>query len=330
MREINEIESKFPILFDLLGDEYIEKLKLEQGALSRKATINPLFEILYMNNKFDLESLIRKALDNKAIDKERLKRFKNEKDNVNIQNFINELHMLEPMYSYGNFLLEDNENSTPDFCATINGKNIAFECVSVNEHRDCTKQKNLDNVKINKDIKFFFKNNPNKNIFSAFNEYKPFGTTEILKIIKKIRDVKSSKQTKSYPYKILMMSFKNMSFLCQPKECLPYTGNLYDGIHSGFIYPAFYGKRGDLIYETNSFEGEEHTISLLDSDGKFSRDSDFNLCIFHFETQKNEEYKQYVFFENLKNPLPADLINQLSDIFYPYKTYSVLKKFFHS
>lgn len=167
MSELKVIENKFPILFKILGEDYIIELKSEEFSLIERTTQNPLFKIIYKDNGFDLEGLIRKALENNAICEKILKRFKDEKDNTNIQNFINEFHILEPMYSYGEFLLEDNKKSTPDFCAKFNGKDVAFECVSINENNEFSKKKQLDKQEINKNSRSFFEKNTSKNIHST-------------------------------------------------------------------------------------------------------------------------------------------------------------------
>jgi hypothetical protein len=102
MRSIDDIKIKFPTLYDILGLPYIEELKNEQGALANRATINPFFSILYNSTDKELSDYIEKcftqAVDKKAISLERLKRFRDEKQHVNIQNFINEITMLQPLY----------------------------------------------------------------------------------------------------------------------------------------------------------------------------------------------------------------------------------------
>jgi hypothetical protein len=146
------------------------------------------------------------------------------------------------------------------------------------------------------------------------------------KVIDKIRKKKSSRQVKEFEYKVMVMSFRNIMF-ADSSECLPNTSNHLDGIHSGLIYHAFYGKRGDIIFQENSFEGGNHKLSTLNSDGKFRRESEYNLCILNFETKDDEKYKEYVFFENLQNPLPEDIMNTLCDEFSPYETHSILKSY---
>lgn len=327
MKSVKEIEQEFPTLFEVLGSEYIEELKKEQGALAKRATINPFFRILYMGDELGIEECFSQAIKKKTISLDRLKRFRDEKKNVNIQNFINELHVLNPIFDNGKFLDETDVAVSPDFLAKIKGVDVVFECVSVNEAAESEKQRNLDTVARKKAQKEWEKQNPQGGVFSSFSEVAPFGTIQTNEIIEKIKKKKGSKQVKDYQYKILVMSFKNMSFLCRPIECLPSNGNLYDGIHSGFIFNAFYGKRGDLVFEGNRFDGARHKITRVKSDGKFIRDSSYNLCILHFETQPEERYKEYVFFENLNNPLPLELSNALCDKFNPYESYTILNKY---
>ncbi|WP_155984449.1 MULTISPECIES: hypothetical protein [unclassified Thioalkalivibrio] len=305
MKSIEEIKDQFPTLSEVLGETYIEKLKSEQGALARRATINPFFKILFINDKDDIEGLFSQAIEKKAISLERLKRFRDERNNVNIQNFLNEFMVLKPMMDSGNFLDESNNNTTPDFLGVINNEEIVFECVSVNESQDSQKQRNLDTLETQRQFQKWKKKNPNGGVFSTFHENTPFDTTDLDKIIEKIKSKKSSRQVKGYKYKVMIMSFHTMSFLMQPKECLPNTSNRYDGIHSGILYHSFYGKHDDLLFESNLFDGGRHKIRRVKSDGRFIRDSDYNLCILHFATNENEEHKKYVFFENLKKPLPV-------------------------
>ena len=327
MKSIEEIKKNYPTIYSILGESYIEKLKGEQGALAKRATINPFFEILYMNDKNGIESVFSKAVSANAISIERLKRFREEKDNINIQNFINEITVLTPMLESGSFLDETNEKVTPDFLGQINGEEVVFECVSVNESNNSQKQRNLDVKNTQEQLKKWKKTNPNGGVFTTFHENAPFDTIDVEKIIEKIKTKKSSRQVKGYQYKVMVMSFQNMSFLLRSHECLPNTSNHNDGIHSGIIFNAFYGRRGDLIFESNSFEGEKHKIKRIKSDGRFIRDSDYNLCILQFATGKNETYKKYVFFENLKKPLPEAITNSLCDKFSPYSTHSLLNKY---
>ncbi|MFA6902719.1 MAG: hypothetical protein WC236_06535 [Gallionellaceae bacterium] len=330
MRDVQEIQSKFPTLWHILGEEYVESLKSEQGALAKRATINPFFAILYEPNNTRasemLEQCFKSALENNSISVDRLKRFRVDKQHANIQNFINEVSTLSPVFDAGYFLDESNEGATPDFIAEINGTNIVFECVSVNEAGDTIKEKNkniLDSVKQHKAWK---RDNPEGGVFTVVREHHPYGTHRIENIIEKIRNKKSSRQVKDFEFKVLVMSFRNMLF-ADSRECLPNTSNYVDGIHSGIIYHAFYGKQGDLIFLGNSFEGERHQISILESDGKFRRPSEYNLCILHFDTDENETIKKYIFFENFGNPMPIEYLNKLCDAFSPYESHSILKKY---
>ena len=330
MRDLTEIQSKFPTLYEVLGETYIEALKSEQGALSQRATINPFFTILYCtsnNQKSNfIESCFKDAIDKKAISLDRLKRFRDEKQHVNMQNFINEVVMLLPVFSIGGFLDETNDGVTPDFLAKSGDSEIVFECVSVNEAEESKKKRNKDIKDTEKQYQAWKRENPNGRVFTTLHEQSPYGSVSIDKIIDKIRKKKSSRQVKKFQYKVMVMSFRNMMFT-DSSECLPNTSNHVDGVHSGLIYHAFYGKRGDIIFHENSFEGERHKLSLLNNDGKFKRDSDYNLCILNFDTKDTEKHKEYVFFENLQNPLPEDIINTLCDAFSPYETHSILKKY---
>lgn len=330
MRDIKEIQSRFPILHEILGETYIESLKSEQGALSNRATINPFFTILYCTSNDQesdfIESCFQDALDQKSISFDRLKRFRHEKSHVNLQNFINEIVMLNPVFTIGEFLDETNESTTPDFLAKLSEVEIVFECVSVNESADSEKQRNKDIEDTQKQYKVWKKQNTNRGVFTTLKEQFPYGNVSIEKVIDKIRNKKSSRQVKAFQYKVIVMSFRNMMF-ANSSECLPNTSNHVGGIHTGLIYQAFYGRRGDIIFKSNSFEGENHKLSILNSDGKFKRDSEYNLCIFNFKSNDNEKFKEYVFFENLQNPLPVDLVNTLCDAFSPYETHSVLKKY---
>lgn len=332
MRDIKEIQSRFPILYEMLGETYIESLKSEQGALSNRATINPFFTILYCTSNDQesnfIESCFKDALHEKSISLDRLKRFRQEKSHVNMQNFINEIVMLNPVFTIGEFLDETNNGVTPDFLAKLSGVEIVFECVSVNESADSEKQRNKDIQDTRKQYKDWKKQNPNEGVFTTITEQFPYGNVSMEKIIDKIRDKKSSRQVKGYQYKILVMSFRNMMF-ADTSECLPNTSNHLDGIHTGLIYHAFYGRRKDIIFKSNSFEGENHKLSILKTDGKFKKNSEYNLCIFNFKTNHNENFKKYVFFENLENPLPVDIVNALCDAFSPYETHSILKKYIY-
>ena len=234
--------------------------------------------------------------------------------------------MLRPLFDVGNFLIESNMGVTPDFVATLMNLDIVFECVSVNEDKSSQKQRNIDIQDTNTKFKEWKKKNPNGGVFSTIHEHSPYGDVTFEKVIDKIRKKKSSKQVKSYKYKVLVMSFKNMMF-ADSRECLPNICNECDGIHSSLIFPAFYGKKDDVIFKSNSFEGVKHDLFLLKSDGKFRRDSEYNLCILNFPAKDNEDYKEYVFFENIKNPMPLKLINELCDMFNPYETHSILQKF---
>lgn len=330
MRDLTEIQSKFPTLYEVLGETYIESLKSEQGALLKRATINPFFTILYCtsNNQRSnfIESCFKDALDKKSISLERIKRFRDEKQHVNMQNFINEVVTLQPLFAMGEFLDETNDGVTPDFLAKISESEVVFECVSVNEAADSEKQRNKDIKDTERQYQAWKKNNPNGGIFTAIHEQSPYGNVSIEKVIDKIRKKKSSQQVKGFQYKVMVMSFRNIMF-ANSSQCLPNTSNHVDGINSGLMYHAFYGKRGDIIFQDNSFEGESHKLSLLNNDGKFRRDSDYNLCILNFETKEDEKYKKYVFFENLQKPLPEDIINTLCNAFLPYKTHSILNKY---
>jgi hypothetical protein len=330
MRDIIEIQSRFPTLYEILGETYIESLKSEQGALSKRATINPFFTILYCtsnNQQSDLiESCFKDALDKKSISIERLKRFRDEKQHVNLQNFINEIVTLKPVFAIGGFLDEMNNGVTPDFLAKLSELEIVFECVSVNESSDSEKQRNKEISDAERQYQIWKKDNQNGGVFTTIHEQSPYGDVSIDKIIDKIRKKKSSRQVKDFQYKVMVMSFRNMMF-ADSSECLPNKSNHVDGIHTGLIYHAFYGKRGDIIFQGNSFEGERHKLSTLNNDGKFRRNSDYNLCILNFETKDNEKYKEYAFFENLQKPLPEDIINKLCDAFSPYETHSILKKY---
>ncbi len=234
--------------------------------------------------------------------------------------------MLQPIFEIGAFLDETNEGVTPDFLAESGESKIVFECVSVNEAADSEKQRNIDIKDTKRQYKTWEKNNPKGGVFTAFHEQSPYGNVSIEKVIDKIRKKKSSRQVKDFQYKIMVMSFRNMMF-ADSSECLPNTSNEVDGIHSGLIYHAFYGKRDDIIFQGNSFEGERHKLGILSNDGKFRRDSDYNLCILNFETKGDDKYKEYVFFENFQKPLPEDIINTLCDSFSPYETHSILKKY---
>lgn len=330
MRDKEEIKVNYPTLYDVLGDSYIDALKSEQGALSERATINPFFNILYntSNNQESefIESCFKNALDNNSISLERLRRFRGEKKHVNIQNFINEIVALQPAFTLGAFLDETNEGVTPDFLANISESEVVFECVSVNEASDSEKQKNKDIINTKKQYKTWKTNNPDSGVFTAIHEQFPYGKITLEKIIDKIRKKKSSRQVKDFQYKVIVMSFRNMMF-AKSSECLPNTSNNVDGIHSGLIYHAFYGKRGDVIFQENTFEGEGHKLDILSSDGKFRRESEYNLCIVNFGTKPDEKYKQYVFLENLQKPMPEELTNRLIDLFSPYETHSILKKY---
>ena len=330
MRTISEIKTKFPTIYEILGSTYIEALKNEQGALAKRATINPFFSILYVTTDEEknnyVERCFSEVIEKNSITLDRLQRFRDEKQHVNIQNFINEITMLRPLFGDGKFLVESNIGVTPDFVATLLNFDTVFECVSVNEDKGSQKQRNIDIQDTNTEFKEWKKDNPNGGVFSTIHEQSPYGKVTFEKIVDKIRKKKSSKQVKSYKYKGLVMSFKNMMF-ADSQECLPNISTNYDGVHSGLVYPAFYGKKNDLIFKSNSFEGEKHDLFLLKSDGKFRRKSEYNLCILDFPTKNNEDYKEYVFFENIGNPMPVELINKLCDMFNPYETHSVMKKF---
>jgi hypothetical protein len=331
MRDMEEIKSKFPTLFEMLGEKYIESLKSEQGALAKRATINPFFSILYgaSNEKESdyIEFCFKDAVSKNSISMERLRRFKDEKKNVNLQNFINEIVVMQPVFEFGSFLDETNEGVTPDFLASLGETQVIFECVSVNETGDSEKQKNKAIEDTNKKFKVWKKDHPDGGVFSTWHESQPYGTIDVDKITDKIRKKKTSIQVKDFTYKVLVMSFRNMIFT-NSSECLPNMCNHVDGIHSGIIYHAFYGKRGDVVFHENSFEGERHKLGILKSDGKFRRGSDYNICIVNFETEVDEEYKQrYVFLENFENPMPENLIYKLCDAFDPYETHSILKMY---
>lgn len=330
MRQIDEIKSKFPTLYEVLGELYVDSLKCEQGALAKRATINPFFSILYCTSEEQksllVEECFRYALERKIVSLDRLKRFKEEKKHVNIQNFINEITMLRPVFSYGNFLDESNNGVTPDFLAKILDCEVVFECISVNEAAESEKQRNLDVQDTNLKYKEWQKDNPSGEVFFAEKVHAPFGTSSLDKIVDKIRNKKSSRQVKNFQNKIMVMSFRNMMFF-DSKECLPNRSNNVDGIYSGMLYHAFYGKKGDFIFKGNSFQGEKHEIYQLKSDGKFRRDSDYNLCILNFEIKDDEQNKDYVFFENVKNPMSKELVYKLCDIFNPYETHSILNSF---
>lgn len=330
MRDLTEIHSNFPTLYKVLGEVYIELLKSEQGALSKRATINPFFTILYCTTNIQqsdfIESCFKDALDKKSITLERLKRFRDEKKHVNIQNFINEIVTLHPAFDIGAFLNETNDSVTPDFLAKSGDFEIVFECVSVNEAENSEKKRNREIIETKTQYQAWEKHNPYGGIFTSVHEQSPYGNVSIEKVIDKIRKKKSSRQVKEFQYKVMIMSFRNMMFT-DSSQCLPNTSNHVDGIHTGMIYHAFYGKRGDIIFQENSFEGDRHKLGFLSSDGKFRRDSAYNLCILNFETKDEDKYKEYVFFENLQNPLPSDIINKLCDAFSPYKTHSILKKY---
>ncbi len=330
MRDMEEIKSSFPTLFEMLGDEYVESLKSEQGALAKRATINPFFSILYStSNETEsdyIERCFRDAVNKNCISMERLKRFKDEIKNVNLQNFINEIVVMQPAFEFGRFLDETNDGVTPDFLASLDENQIAFECVSVNEAADSEKQKNKSIEDTNRKLKAWKKDNPNGGVFSTMHKSQPYGTIDIEKIANKIRKKKTSRQAQEFPYKVLVISFRNMMFT-KSLECLPNTCNHVDGIHSGIIYPAFYGKRGDIVFQENSFEGERHRLGVLKDDGKFRRDSEYNLCIVNFKTKAEEDHKRYVFLENFENPMPESLIYKLCDAFEPYETHSILQMY---
>jgi len=157
MRDMEEIKSKFPTLFEMLGDEYVESLKSEQGALAKRATINPFFSILYntsdeTENDY-IEHCFRDAIDKNCISMERLQRFKDEKNHINLQNFINEIVAMQPAFEFGNFLDETNDGVTPDFLASIDQNQVVFECVSVNEAADSKKQRNKSIEDTNNQLK---------------------------------------------------------------------------------------------------------------------------------------------------------------------------------
>jgi hypothetical protein len=330
MRDIKEIQSRFPTLYEVLGDKYVDSLKSEQGALAKRATINPFFSILYSTSNTPqsdfVEYCFKEALDKNSISIERLKRFREEKQHVNMQNYINEIVTLKPAFTHGEFLDETNNGVTPDFLAKVSDCEVVFECVSVNESSDSEKQRNKDIQDTEVQYQEWKKDNPSGGVFTAIHEQSPYGNVSMDKVIDKIRKKKSSRQVKEFEYKVMVMSFRNMMF-ADSSECLPNTSNHVDGIHSGLIYHAFYGKRGDIIFQENSFEGGSHKLSTLNSDGKFRRDSEYNLCILNFETKDDEKYKEYVFFENLQNPLPEDIMNTLCDEFSPYGTHSILKSY---
>jgi hypothetical protein len=228
--------------------------------------------------------------------------------------------------SQGNFLVETNIGVTPDFVARIANLEIVFECVSINEDKGSEKQRNINIQDTNSKLKEWKKKNQSGKVFLTMYEQSPYGEITLDKVVDKIRKKKSSKQVKSYQHKVLVMSFKNMMF-AKSKDCLPNIETNCDGIHSGFIYPAFYGKKGDIIFKGNSFDGEKHDLFELKNDGKFRRNSDYNLCILDFPTKNGEDHKEYVFYENISNPMPDDLINQLCDLFDPYEAHSIMRKF---
>lgn len=332
MRNKEDIKVNYPTLYNMLGDSYINKLESEQGALSERATINPFFNILYdtSNNQESelIESCFKEALNSNSISLEKLRRrFRNENNHVNIRNFINEIVALRPTFIHGKFLVETGESVMPDFLANISESEVVFECVSVNEAANSKKQRNKDITATKNQHKTWKTDNPNGGVFTAIHEVFPYGNITPDRIIEKIRKKKSSRQVKDFHcYKVLVMSFRNMMF-AKSSECLPHTSNNVDGIHSGLIYHAFYGKKEDVIFQGNTFEGERHKLSILKSDGKFSRSSDYNLCIVNFEAKPDEMHKQYVFLENLQNSMPEELINSLIDIFSPYETHSIIKKY---
>jgi hypothetical protein len=156
MRDIKEIQFRFPTLYEVLGDIYIDSLKSEQGALAKRATINPFFRILFCTSNISqsdfVEYCFKEALDKSSISIERLKRFREEKQHVNMQNYINEIVTLKPAFTHGEFLDETNNGVTPDFLAKISDCEVVFECVSVNESSTTEKQRNSE-IEILKTLK---------------------------------------------------------------------------------------------------------------------------------------------------------------------------------
>ncbi|MCV6071643.1 hypothetical protein OFP26_39305, partial [Escherichia coli] len=81
--------------------------------------------------------------------------------------FINELHVLNPIFDNGKFLDETDVAVSPDFLAKIKGVDVVFECVSVNEAAESEKQRNLDTVARKKAQKEWEKQNPQGGVFSS-------------------------------------------------------------------------------------------------------------------------------------------------------------------
>src|SRR5215813_1711967 len=144
MKTLTEIQQDFPTLYAILGEDYISALKSEQGALAIRATINPFFTILYSGSNTDysvkVESVFRNIVEKNVMPIERLIKFTRDKNPVNIQNFLNETIALYPLIGHGIFIDEGDEK-TPDFVASICGSDVALECVSVNADAQETKDK---------------------------------------------------------------------------------------------------------------------------------------------------------------------------------------------
>lgn len=322
MNKIELIRQNAPAIYTSLGHDYIVNLQSEQGKLSERAYINPLFSMLYVESEKENCKRFNQAIDilkKNSKNSHRIEELKKPITDKGINNTINEIISLYPVLDKGYFLKEVNKDriKTPDFQLNLYCSKIAVECVSENLSEKYSKELNKHLHELNKEVK-----NSKEKVVSGI--FAPEYSKTLNNVVKKYRTMKTSMQTKGYKYKILMISFVN-DFFKNPEDAAPF--HLFrDRIYSGLIYNAFYGRRGNILFHGSHKYGEEHHLEILSQDGKFAKKDDtYNLAILHFNYKRKKD--EYVFYENIINPLPYPFLRTLISKFNPEEQYSVLNKY---
>ncbi len=315
----------YQIVTLILGPKYVYALADRALKTDNMKWINPCFYFFYCDSyprwSKEIESSFRSALIFRAIKWFELRELKKQ-NGTGIDDFINEITSLKPIHRVGRYLPTSKiqGDKTPDFLAKIKNKKVVFECVSINDGGNTVKQYESSLKDVDKEFKVWKKVNQNGGVFQRELDHNPLGTPDFNKQIKKIQRKKSSKQVRDYDYRVVVYSSNVWSVspgMCEP----PINCKILEGgsrvVHTGLLYATFYGRTTEYINcgieSCLEFDQERLTVT-----GRFvGNNSHLHMALIYFNRQHKEDDPKYVFMLNPNNPLPEEIIEELTDKFKP-------------
>ncbi len=181
------------------------------------------------------------------------------------------------------FVPESHEpgTSTPDWEGRIEGIEVAFEaCTKALPPKEISgyrRSRDEFEARIRKEVK-----QGRGGVFFLESEMPAFGHADRVSKTEKIRRMKSSRQARAYPIRVLVLNFDAIRAICID-ECLPEFEDNYGGQHlefTGIVHAAFYGRKGDVVHM-----GEPFAKGRIRQDGRFVQGSGYHFALIRAEKQ---------------------------------------------